>query len=535
MTARRTDMHRIQELIRLHRMDQSVRSIARQLRMGRDTVRSYQTALRAAGVLDGDDPAEIPALEDLRVVIQEHLPSPPPPQQASRIADWQPAIAAMLERGAGPTAIYDRLRLEHPDFPGSLSSIKRLALRIRKEQGVSPEDVAIPVETGPGEVAQVDFGYLGRLYDPDRGVLRRAWVFVLTLGYSRHLWADIVFDQKSETWLELHVRAFQELGGVPGTVVPDNLKAAVIRAAFGVDGEPVLQRSYRELARHYGFRIEPTPPRSPEKKGKVESAVKYVKRSFWAPRELTDIRDARAQLQVWVAGIAGKRVHGTTRQQPLELFEQEERAALAPLPLRPFELVVWKQAKVHQDGHVQVDGALYSVPWPHLGADLWVRATPKSVTLYHEDERLATHARVGKGRRSTVEEHLPEYRRDLRHRSRSYLLGDPGREDRSRGAGLHRRDLRLRRRAVEAAHGAGRRGFSREVPEGARRGGKRPRSILRLLQPRRAQAHPAPGPRLAAHSGDEAARLDDGRALRPETHPDSLQPTGGPRWGSPMN
>ncbi len=251
-------------------------------------------------------------------------------------------------------------------------------------------------------------------------MLRRAWIFVLTLGYSRHLWADIVFDQKSETWLGLHVRAFQELGGVPGTVVPDNLKAAVIRAAFGVDGEPVLQRSYRELGRHYGFRIEPTPPRSPEKKGKVESAVKYVKRSFWAPRELSDIRDARAQLRLWLAGVAGKRVHGTTRQQPLVLFEQEERAALAPLPLRPFELVVWKQAKVHQDGHVQVDGALYSVPWPHLGAELWVRGTPKSVTLYHEDERLATHARVGKGKRSTVEEHLPEYRRDLRHRSRSY-------------------------------------------------------------------------------------------------------------------
>ena len=131
--------------------------------------------------------------------------------------------------------------------------------------------MAIPVETEPGEVAQVDFGEVGRLFDPETQRLRRAWAFVMVLGFSRQMVVRVVFDQKLTTWLRLHVEAFEELGGVVRTVVPDNLKAAVIRAAFGVSSSTALNRSYRELARHYGFKVDPTPPYAPQKKGKVES------------------------------------------------------------------------------------------------------------------------------------------------------------------------------------------------------------------------------------------------------------------------
>jgi transposase len=150
----------------------------------------------------------------------------------------------------------------------------------RKARDVRAEDVAIPVETAPGDVAQVDFGYVGKLYDPARGQARKAWVFVMVLAYSRRMVVRICFDQKIETWLRVHVEAFNELGSVPRTLVPDNLKAAVVRAAFGVDGAASLNRSYRELARHFGFKVDPTPIYAPTKKGKVESSVKYVKRNF---------------------------------------------------------------------------------------------------------------------------------------------------------------------------------------------------------------------------------------------------------------
>jgi hypothetical protein len=300
--------------------------------------------------------------------------------------------------------------------------VKRLCARLGRERGVDPTEVAIPVLTDPGEVAQVDFGYVGRLYDPERNTIRRAWVFVMVLGYSRHMVADLVFDQKQETWLELHAAAFRALGGVPRVLVPDNLKSAVIKAAFGVDENAVLNRSFRELARHYGFEIDPTPPRAPKKKGKVERSVQYVKRSFFAPRDLTDIRVARRELGMWLREIAGRRRHGTTRWQPAECFEQEEKAHLLPLPDQPYERVVWKLVRVHQDAHVQVDRALYSVPWRLLHKEVWAKCTAKAITIYSDELCVAVHRPVRPGQRSTNEMHLPVGRRDLAKRSRSHWI-----------------------------------------------------------------------------------------------------------------
>ena len=152
------------------------------------------------------------------------------------------------------------------------------------------------------------------------------------------------------------MRAFEYFGGVPGVIVPDNLKSAVIRAAFGVDDEPVLNRTYRELARHYGFQIDPTPPRAPKKKGKVERSCGYVKRSFLATSESVDIEEDRRQLRRWNENeeVAAVRRHGTTGRQPIELFEEEEREALLPLPRARWERVVWWKTTLHTDSHVQV-------------------------------------------------------------------------------------------------------------------------------------------------------------------------------------
>jgi hypothetical protein len=153
-----------------------------------------------------------------------------------------------VRKGAGPQAIHDRIRQEHPEFNGSVSAVKRLCRSIRRARGVRPEDVAIPLETEPGQEAQVDFGYVGQLYDPVEGRLRKAYVFVMVLSHSRHQFVRICFDQKVETWLLLHMGAFEHFGGVPAVVVPDNLKSAVIRAAFTPSEPTTLNRSYRELA-----------------------------------------------------------------------------------------------------------------------------------------------------------------------------------------------------------------------------------------------------------------------------------------------
>lgn len=414
-------MHRLQDLVRLHRLGTGARTIARRLGMSPNTERQYRRILATAGLLGGA-PDALPELATLQATVQAALPPTTPAQQVSSLAAWEERITPWLTAGATPTAIYDRLRLEHAeDFTGSLSAVKRLCLRVRRARGIQAADVVIPVETAPGEIAQVDFGYVGQLVDPATQQLRKAWVFVLVLGYSRHLVCRLVFDQRIETWLQCHGEAFAALGGVPAVLVPDNLKAAVVRAAFGVGGTTTLNRSYRELARHYGFQVDPTPIRSPEKKGKVEAAVKYVKRNFFAARrEQLDAGVLQDALTRWTQEIAGQRRHGTTQRRPLEVFTGEEQAALQPLPRAPYTLTVWREATVHADAHVCIGRALYSVPWRLIGQRLLVRTTPTTVAVYATNARVATHGRVPAGQRSTQETHLPPERRDLRHRSRRY-------------------------------------------------------------------------------------------------------------------
>ena len=280
----RVDMHRLQELVRLHRMGTGCRAAARLLGMSPNTERVYREALLAAGLWDG--PAELlPALDELRRAVEAQCPAKAvPAQQRSSIEAYRALIEPLALKGVGPQAIHDRLRQEHAPFEGSISAVKRLCLAIKRERGVRAEDVAIPLQTEPGQEAQVDFGHVGHLYDPAEGRLRKAYVFVMVLSYSRHQFARVCFDQKVETWLRLHIEAFEHFRGVPAVVVPDNLKSAVVRAAFSPSDSTTLNRSYRELARHYKFKIAPTPPRSPEKKGKVESGVKYVKNNFFAAR-----------------------------------------------------------------------------------------------------------------------------------------------------------------------------------------------------------------------------------------------------------
>lgn len=202
--------------------------------------------------------------------------------------------------------------------------------------------------------------------------------------------------------------------------MPDNLKSAVIRAAFGVGEGTSLNRSYRELARHYGFKIDPTPVYDPRKKGKVESSVKYVKGNFFRGQDGRPADELQGELDRWVREIAGTREHGTTGQRPLETFLAWEQPALLDLPGVAFEMVEWKEATVHQDSHVSFEKRLYSAPWRFIGKKVWLRATAHTVAVYFDDVRLATHDRRGPDLRSTLDAHLPEHRSAYRHRSRDF-------------------------------------------------------------------------------------------------------------------
>ena len=392
------------ELVRLLRRGASDRTLTAALGLNRRTVAKYRRWARDQRLLERPD---LPGAAELEAALQRAFPSPMPPQQTSSLVRFRDEIAALRERGMEIAAIRGRLEERHRE-PVSYSAVWRLVHRLEGPAVRNgPRDVFVRVETPAGQEAQVDFGYAGRARDPATGALRKSWVFTLVLSYSRHQYAELVFDQRVETWLLCHRHAFDFFGGVPARIVPDNLKAAVIRASLH---EPVAQRAYRECALHYGFLIDPNPPRSPHLKGKVEQGgVHYVKRNFLAGRDLESLDGRNAKLRAWCTAIAGQRVHGTTRERPLTRFERVERPALQPLPPAPYDLAVWSRARVYRDCHLTFQGAYYSAPFRLVGQELWLRAGARTVELFTKEHALvATHDRASApGLRKTLLAHLP--------------------------------------------------------------------------------------------------------------------------------
>ena len=387
----------IAEIVRLLRAGASDRTIAQVLGCNRRTVGKYRTWAQTHAVLSGPPPTAA-ALHHL---LDQTLPVTAPPQQVSSVARYAAEIAALRAQGVEVAAIRARLEEAHGQ-PVSYHALWRFVRHLEPRQ----VEVVVRVEVKPGSEAQVDFGYAGRVLDPASGHLRKAWVFVLVLSWSRHMYAEVVFDQREETWLRCHAHAFAFLGGVPARLVPDNLKAAVVRASFS---EPVAQRAYRECAEHYGFLIDPNPPRRPHLKGKVEQGgVHYVKRNFLAGRPAQPLDTLNAALWGWLERTAGRRVHGTTKAVPLERFTRVEQAALRPLPPTPYDPAVWKQARLYRDCHLTFEGAYYSAPYRLVGELLWVRGGSRTVEIYGRDYQLITsHERVAAGERQTKLEHLP--------------------------------------------------------------------------------------------------------------------------------
>jgi transposase len=389
----------IREMLRYLQKGQSDRAIARAMKVNRKTVGKYRAWATEQELLEGT----LPSLSDLQQLLDETLDTPPPPQNTSTVEPYRETVRKLRQSGVEIAAIHERLK--ERGYDGSYSSVYRF---VRTLEPLEP-DVTVRVETPPGKEAQVDFGYAGRMIDPQTGELRKTWVFVMTLSWSRHQYAEFVFDQKVETWLRVHRNAFDFFGGVPERIVPDNLKAAIVRACWE---EPEAQQAYRECAEHYDFLIAPCRPRTPRHKGKVEQGgVHYVKRNFLGGRDPTTITQANRDVLNWVNTTAGQRNHGTTKERPLDRFETEKEI-LHPLPGSPYDMAIWKAVKVGRDCYVNFDRAYYSVPFRLHGQQVWVRGGTREVQVYTGDYKLvATHSRAQQpGQRMTHLDHLPPHK-----------------------------------------------------------------------------------------------------------------------------
>lgn len=387
----------IQEILRRLRAGESDRAIHRALGMHRETVKKYRVWAGEQGLLTG----ELPSVAALHQRLAETMPSSAPPQNMSSVEPYREQVLRLRSEGVEVAAIH--ARLQERGYSGSYAAVWRF---VRQLEPTTPE-ATVRVERRPGEEAQVDFGYAGLLRDPYSGQMRRSWAFVMTLAWSRHQYVEFVFDQRVETWLLCHRRAFEYFGGVPQRVVLDNLKAAILRAC---QDDPQVQQAYRECAQHYGFLIAPCRVRTPQHKGKVEQGgVHYVKRNFLGGREATALTQANREVRRWCETTAGQRAHGTTKRQPLVCFQEIEQECLQPLPSQPYDTGIWKVLKLHRDCHVVFEGSYYSAPFAYIGQRLRLRAGLQWVRLYNWDyELIASHERAeAPGTRRTHLAHLP--------------------------------------------------------------------------------------------------------------------------------
>jgi transposase len=398
MSERNLKLMDIRELLLHIRAHSSDRQVARDTGFNRRTVKRYREWVQRQGLLVG----ELPALEELQARVQSSLPERTPPQNHSSLEAYRELVTKWVKAGVEIAAI--RQRLMERGYTGSYAAVWRF---VRRLQPSEKERTTVRVETKPGEEAQVDFGYAGRMIDPATGQLRKAWAFVMTLSWSRHQYVEFVWDQKIATFLRCFRNAWEFFGGVTQRARIDNLKTAILKAVFD---DPQIQYSFRECAEHYGFLIAPCRVATPEHKGKVEQGgVHYVCRNFLGGREAATLTQNNRDVLIWCNTTAGLRIHGTTKEKPLERFEQVEKGQLKPLPETPYDLAIWKHIKVYRDCYVSFDHAFYSVPHRLYPGKVWVCGGSRQVRIFDGKYNLvATHERAAKpGERLTNLAHLP--------------------------------------------------------------------------------------------------------------------------------
>ena len=389
-------MYQYRQIIFRLRSGDTIRGIARAKLADRKKVRAIHKIAIQQGWLD---PAqELPTDEVLakffgqRIVVTEksHYPLISPHQ--SQVEEW-------YRQGIQASTIHAFLQRQH-GYTGGYNTVQRLIKNLKEQSA----QVTTILEFKPGECAQVDFGAGPGLVNTMTGEITKTWIFVMVLAWSRHMYAEIVLRQDVETWLGCHRRAFEWFNGVPSKIIIDNAKCAITKACYH---DPVVQRAYGDFAEGYGFIISPCPPRDPQKKGRVESGVKYVKNNFVPLRDFYYLVQSNQQLQHWVLETAGNRIHGSTHEKPLTLFETE-RHLLKSLPDNPPECAVWAKVKLHGDCHVQYLKCRYSAPYQWVRQELWLRASETTVRLYHDHTLIAVHPRLLRpGPKHSLDEHLP--------------------------------------------------------------------------------------------------------------------------------
>ncbi len=404
MPAERLPMRKIRDVLRLQDSGFSERRIATSLNIGSTSAGEYIRRARRAGLA-------WPLPRDLTDEALERLlfPASPdvPPDQRPR-PDWTWVYREKRKPNVTLSLLWEEYRAAHPDG----YSLSHFCDLYRDWEGrLAPTMRQAHVA---GEKMFVDYaGATLEVIDGATGEIRQAQIFVAVLGASSYTYAQATWSQTLPDWIGAHGRAFAFFGGVPAQVISDNLKSGVTKACFY---DPQVNRTYAEMAAHYGTAVIPARPRKPRDKAKVEVGVQVVERWILAKlrnRRFFSLAEANAAIRQLLDELNARvtRHLGASRRH---LFEQLDRPALLDLPVEPYTYAEWKECRAGLDYHVEVDKHYYSVPHALLRQKFWARMTDRTVEIFHSGKRVACHLRGSPNRRhTTVTEHMPSAHRRL--------------------------------------------------------------------------------------------------------------------------
>jgi hypothetical protein len=404
MAFREVGVHEIREVLRLWLRGESLRSVERLSGLDRKTVRRYVAAAESCGAVADGGAGQLgdELLSRVAEAVRPHRADGHGAAWAL-LAAHHDELKALLDDGLTVVKAGELLARRGVVVPQR--TLHRYALEVLGHGRAARRGVTVRVADGePGAECQVDFGKMGLLADPDGGHRRVVHALIFTAVYSRHMFVFLSFRQDLAAVIAGCEAAWAFFGGVFKILIPDNMAPVVDRAH---PTEPRISAAFAEYAQDRGFLIDPARVRSPQDKPRVERMVQFVRGSFFAGEDFAGLADAQRRAEAWCAGRAGQRIHRTTGCRPAELFAAEEARRLLPAPVMPYDVPAYATAKVHRDHHIEIAGALYSVPGALIGRHVEVRADSQLVRIWHRGVLVKVHPRASRGGRVTDPGDLP--------------------------------------------------------------------------------------------------------------------------------
>ncbi len=401
----------LKEIIRRRKSGQSISKISKATGRDRKTIRKYLNLIEEEGLIDLDEQGKDDTVKLNEALQKIKKQTKRKPGKQNIFTPYYVEIKKLIEKkgknkGLKIKSAYKVICLKHDlSSKTSFSSFKRYI----SSQNISAQNsqTTCRIETPPGNQLQVDYAKVGLLLNPGTGKRKTVYAFIGTLSYSRHKYVEFVYSQDQKSFVESHVRMFKFFGGVPKTIVIDNLKSGVIKPDLY---NPLLNRSYSEMAEYYNCFIDTARVATPKDKPKVERDVQTIREEFkvmLAINKNLTITEANKGILEFLVKDYGRRKHGTTGEEPLKLFEEVEKKSLLELPFEEFEVSGWKEAKVHPDCYIQIKKKAYSVPYEFVGKKVWVKVKSKLIEVYYNEAIIKVHT-VPKGYRQTDYDDFPD-------------------------------------------------------------------------------------------------------------------------------